>query len=384
MTAAIRSTVVASIAAFVFVTFVSYALAHAAGLPEPERPSFEEVRVPAGHQPFGVAAADFDSDRKLDLAVTGEASEEVLLLRTRADGSFAASTAFVAGKGARGITAADLDGDGDQDLVVASAPRGCVYVWLGDGKGGGAVKKVAAGPSPFQVAVADLNGDQLPDLAVADESTAPSMRDKGRTSILFGDGRGGFKAGPVLQSGTNPANVRAADFDGDHHADLAVVNRGSGDASLYRGGKGGRFAPATSLSFGEGPVYALETGDFDRDGDIDLAVGKITGFVPIFSNDGAGHLSPTMQLKGGSELHGLTAADLNGDGRTDLATADTADGTATILLSRAKGGFTTPYSVAVGKQARSIIAADVNGDGRIDLVVANGGSDDVSILLNKR
>jgi hypothetical protein len=380
--AAIRSLAVASVAALSFVTFPANVPARAAGLPEPERPSFEEVRVPAGRRPFGVAVADFDSDRKLDLAVTSEASEEVLLLRARAGGSFAASTAFVAGKGARGIRAADLDGDGDQDLVVASAPRGSVFVWLGDGKGGGSVRKVPAGPSPFQMAVADLNGDQLPDLAVAGESTAPSMRNKGRTSILFGDGRGGFKAGPVLQSGTNPANLRVADFDGDHHADLAVVNRGSGDASLYRGGKGGRFSPATRLSFGEGPVYALETGDFDLDGDVDLAVGRITGFVPIFSNDGAGHLSPTMQPKGGSELHDLAAADLNGDGRTDLASADTADGTATILLSRAKGGFTTPYSVAVGKQPRSIVAADVNGDGRVDLVVVNGGSGDVSILLN--
>lgn len=75
--------------------------------------------------------------------------------------------------------------------------------------------------------------------------------------------------------------------------------------------------------------------------------------MPIFWNDGAGHLLPMMQPKGGSELRDLAAADLNGDGRT----ADSADGTATILLSRAKGGFTTPYTAAVGKRPRSVVAA---------------------------
>jgi hypothetical protein len=350
---------------------------------EPARASFDDVRVAAAKDPFGVAAADFDADGRIDLAVTSTESEEVLLLAAGEGGTFARRTAFRSGKGARGIAAADLDGDGDPDLVVASAPRDSVYVWLGDGKGGGRVKEVGAGVAPFQVAVADLNGDGRLDIAVADESNLESLREKGRTSVLFGDGRGGFEAGPVLESATNPADVKVADFDGDRHADLAVVNWGSGDVSLYRGRGEGRFAPATRLAMGEGPAYGIVLADLDGDGDIDLAAGKANGFVPVFSNDGAGNLRPAMQVKGGAGLRGLTAADLNGDGRPDLATADTAGHTVTILLARAKGGFTIPYAVNVGKNPRSVVAADVDADGRTDLVVTNGGSDDVSILLNR-
>jgi hypothetical protein len=345
--------------------------------------TFEQRRFPSGGQtPFAVAIADLDGDQRADLAVTNASSETLGVLLATPDGGFRAGPGIAIGRSARGIAAADLDADGAADLVIASAATNRVVVVHGDGRGGGTVKAYPASLAPFQVAVADLNGDGQLDVAVADECNATAFAGRGEVSVLFGDGRGGLTPGPVLRADTHPADVAAGDLDGDGRPDLAVVNWGSRNLSLFRN-RGPSAEPlfdaARTVDYRGAPAYTLALGDLDGDRAADLVVGDARGVVHPLRNDGRGGLTAASPLQAGAGLRSLTLADLDGDRRLDLATANTGDDSVSVF-TRVGDGWSTPQRIAVGTRPRTIRAADLDADGRLDLVVTNGGSNDVSVL----
>ena len=92
--------------------------------------------------------------------------------------------------------------------------------------------------------------------------------------------------------------------------------------------------------------------------------------------------SPVQQYTTGTNAHGVSAADLNGDGRIDLAVANSGSNTVSVLLGNGNGTFTPAVNFGVGSQSKSVFAADLNGDGRPDLLTANQLSNDISVLIN--
>jgi hypothetical protein len=336
-----------------------------------------------GENPFAACTVDLNGDGRIDLAITHAGSNTVTLLLARTAGGFGPPVGrWRVGKVPRGIVAADLDSDGKPDLVIAGNQANTVEVVLRAGTGNEVLKRLPARIAPFNVVVSDLNGDRHPDIAVANESNVSALEDRGEVSLLFGDGNAGFAVGPVLHAGTHPAHIKAADLNGDGKTDLAVVNWGSRDLSLFFGRGDGTFSTQRSVPYGEGASYALDVGDLDGDGDTDVAVGETSGLVRIFFNDGSGAFESTWSIRAQRGLRSLAIADLNGDGRNDIATANAAADSVTIALGVAGGAFAEPYHIAAGKHPRNITAADLNRDGRIDLVVTNIEDHDVSVLWN--
>ncbi len=345
---------------------------------------FAETRIPTGGaHPFAVVAVDLNEDGKLDLAVTDVGKNALELLLAVGDGTFRQARAFPAGKIPRGLVAADVNADGHADLVVAGGQKNSVELLLGDGAGAGVCKTYRARIAPFNVAVADLDGDGHLDVAVANESNIDVLRGKGEVSLLYGDGAGGFRTGPVLRAGSNPADVKAADLNGDGRTDLAVVNWESHDVSLFFAQAGGGFSAASNLAYGGGAAYALAVADLDGDAKPDLIVGDAGGEVLVLRNRGGGSFAPATRARGDRGLRSLAVADFDGDGRIDVATANTGADSVSVLLNQGKGAFAPAMTVAAGKGPRWVSAADVNADGKVDLVVANGLSADISILLNQ-
>ena len=234
--------------------------------------------------------------------------------------------------------------------------------------------------APYSIAVADLNGDAIPDLAVANYGS-------NSVSILMGTGDGSFLAGVTYTTGTGPSSVAVGDFNSDGHLDLAVAesNNGlDGTVSVLLGHGDGTFSSDGVYPVGLGPTSIVAT-DFDKDGKIDLAVGNFDGdSVSILLGNGDGTFQVTVDYPTGTLPSALAFSDFNGDGIVDLAVANfgLVGGTSvSILLGNGNGTFQPHVDYAAALLTDGVTVGDFNGDGKQDLAAANAESNTVSVLL---
>src|SRR5262245_1000032 len=172
----------------------------------------------AGPSPAAVATGDFNGDGQYDLAVANKASPgSVSVLLNSGGGIFQPPVSYATGgAGASALAVADVSGDGRLDLVVTNYTSGTVAVLRGSGTG--LFRRpvtYAAGPVPTSLSLADFNGDDIPDLAVANYN--------GAVSVLLGQGGGAFQLFASYAIGSDSLAVTAGDFNSDGHIDLAAV-----------------------------------------------------------------------------------------------------------------------------------------------------------------
>jgi hypothetical protein len=187
---------------------------------------------------------------------------------------------------------------------------------------------------------------------------------------------------PTNIAGT-PISVAAGDFDGDHNADLAVIDSAASTVSILMGNGTGQMTIATGspIALSAAPVR-ITTADFNGDSKNDLAIATTSGKVIILLNDGSGQFHVASTITANSDA-AIVSGDFNGDGETDLAVADnTGSGTLTILLGDGTGTFTLASgSPFVVPSPSSIVTGDFNHDGTLDLAVANSSANTISVLL---
>jgi VCBS repeat protein/FG-GAP repeat protein len=301
------------------------------------------------------------------------------------DPSFAPGAAFDAGLQPTDSLVADFNGDHRPDLAVANCftdvnsatgdpiTSSDVRVLLGDGAGGfqrGPAPPLPAGAMTCSLASADFDGGGAPDLAVAISSGQA-------VAILLGDGAGGFAAAPgspVAVAGT-PKSVVAADVSGDGRPDLVVpvadsTGRVTGIEILVGNGSGGfAGAPGSPVPILAGKSLSVAVADLTGDGKADLAVANTNrNEISLLRGDGTGRFAPAAPIAALRGPHAITPGDFDGNGKLDLA-ALTSNGVA-ILLGDGSGAFhAAPGSPVTG--GYHLAVADLNGDGRSDLVTGS-------------
>jgi hypothetical protein len=138
-----------------------------------------------------------------------------------------------------------------------------------------------------------------------------------------------------------------------------------------------------TLTPGDTP-YGGYAGDFDHDGDLDLAVANEgTDDMAVYINDGAGGYAPPVKYTAGNVPSPIAAADLNGDTHMDLIVGNTLSADVSVFLGQGDGSFEQQSRYATGVNPRGIAPIDLNRDGALDLVIANRGSSDISLLRNQ-
>jgi hypothetical protein len=322
-----------------------------------------------GRKPTAIAAADFDGDGRADTASANLEGNNVSLYFGRSDGGFKWTVA----PGADGVAVADFNGDGKNDLAVTSGgPPGGVTIFLGDGAGGfDRGRKFPGSNINVSIAVADFNRDGRADVALAGRHT----NDSNVVAVLLGDGAGGLGAPTLFGVGNDPFAISAGDFNGDGNPDIVTANRVAGNVSLLVGNGAGGFAPPVNFAVARmNNPQAMAVGDFNGDGKLDLAVPTVFG-PSILINNGAGGFLPFVEYPADVNTQSLVARDFNGDGRLDIAAAVAGSGDVSVLLGNGAGGFGAPDNIPLGGQPNSgpvsITAADFNGDGIADLATAN-------------
>jgi hypothetical protein len=340
--------------------------------------------VNAGHAEYYVVAADVNNDGNLDLIATnGGTSVSAQLLLGNGDGTFQPATNIFPGLATVGpVLAADLNGDGNID-VAAETANGRITIALGNGNGtfniGGTFD---CGTFIGGILTADFNHDGHADLASLGGTTVA-------VSILLGDGTGNFTEPPAYPTGNGPDLVQLADVNGDGILDAIVGNSGKSVSILLGNGAGG-FAAPLPVPEPAAPL-AFVVADFNNDGKPDLIVvsagsaANTNNFTIQLLGDGTGNLGAPILTSLSPAPLALATADFNQDGKLDLVAS--VGGVSSpingeqILLGNGDGTFSLGTFATTGDIVFSLQVADVNGDGLPDIVCQNRYYGNISVLI---
>lgn len=242
-----------------------------------------------------------------------------------------------------------------------------------------------AGAFPSHQAIADFNGDKIPDVAIANAGS-------NHVSILLGNGDGTFDAPqqfavgaarfPNPQGATFSQNglrraVVAGDFNGDGKVDLAVTNYDSSDVSVLLGRGDGTFLPQRRFNATSAP-FGMATGDVNGDGKLDLVVVdaplEVVGSnLAVLLGRGDGSFLPQQlyQLQRVLADATPTLADLDRDGDLDLILSGGTGNGIDVLVNRGNGTFETLGRFPGSRQSPDLLVSDINNDGHLDVLSAS-------------
>lgn len=265
----------------------------------------------------------------------------------------------------------DLNADGYLDLIVSfteissPSPQHSVSVHLGSGGAVfGPAQHFPSGPDPGSLSIGDFNRDGALDVAVLNRTV-------GTVSVLLGDGAGGLGAPVAFPVGAGPGAIVTHDLNGDGFLDLIVTNRGSNSVSILFGLGTGAFAGQLTALVGAQPVGVV-VDDFNSDGVPDIVTSNTAGdSLSILLSNGVAGFGPvvTFSLGGGSQPNSVVSGDFDSDGNFDLAVV--ASGAVQVLLGGGNGFFAAPQMFTAGFGPSEIMSADFDLDGYLDLVVTN-------------
>lgn len=338
--------------------------------------SLSGSQIGTGNNPSSVATGDFNSDGKVDVAVTNQADNTVSILLGNGDGTFTLASSPATGNAPSSLVVGDFNSDLKLDLAVSNTVDGTVSILLGNGDGSftPATAVIPTGAGPAEIVTADFNKDGRLDLAVLNLAESS-------ISILMGNGDGTFYpvASPV--AGLGSSSFVVGDLDGDGDLDLVVANQASADVSVLTGRGDGTFKPGMSFAVGSSPI-SIALADFNRDRKLDVAVANQSGnSVSVLLGNGDGTFRTHVDYTVDSSPDFVSTADLNGDGYLDLVVSNLGAGTVSVLPGSSTGTFGSQIEFPAGSGPTGVAVADFNNDGRLDVGVLNPASNNFMILL---
>jgi len=339
-----------------------------------------QVSYPVGTKAIACCAADLDNDGDMDVVTAGYHQNALSILFNNGDGSFEDDILVPVETYPTDVVPVDIDQDGDLDLIATSYyPDRVITISsnLGDGTFSSSYQSLPVGDAPHNIAFADFDADGDIDLAVANTNNYNSGS-LNHLSILINNGDGSFASQIPYQLSAALWSVAAGDLDSDGDIDLVTS-----DGSLLTNNGNGTFSVFSNF-----PVSGLHTStvlyDLDSDGDLDMARVKYQDSeISVFRNDGNATFGDEVIYQVGVWPHSVYAADLDGDGDGDLVVANTVSSTLTVLMNDGSEAFSEYSVLGSGSGPREVIASDFDGDGRADLAAANFDGSSLSIFMSQ-
>jgi hypothetical protein len=341
--------------------------------------------LPTGRSPREAVIADFTGDGRPDAAVINRYSADVSILPSSAThhGLVSLDQIYPVSGDVSGLSVQDVNGDGRDDVLQLHRASNEMSIRKAgpDGTLGAPEFRTLGGQAPSGMTTADVNNDGLPDVLSANLGWQSSA---GSISVLLANADGTFAAPRTFNGGGGMFAIAVADFDGDGNQDVAA---GLFDCrvAFFQGDGTGNFTQSYDVMF----VYesrVMVTGDFDQDGDMDIAGAGNAGDVVTLENRGAANAAgwvKQLYSAPGSRSYGtyrITLTRVNSDTDPDLVIG-TGDGAAVYL-----GGpgmsfeFTPALSSSVNFSVSDVLLEDLDGDGVMEMVAACREASCINIL----
>ena len=346
--------------------------------------------------PYSVAIGDFNNDRQLDVAVANAGTDNVGILLGYGNGSFANQTTYQMSLSSRpcSIAVSDLNNDTYLDITVTNLKIGGFDVLLGYGNGSfipSASYSLGTNAGSIFIGISDFNNDHILDITVANNGTDS-------VGLIFGNGNGSFAEPIMYPTGlqASPCFIGIADFNSDDQLDIAIVNKQNNNIKIFNSknedtfNRQNIFSISTCInpySLGKDiSSYSIAVGDFNKDDRLDVAVAndaKDSVSVVLGCGDGGFSSHMVYSLRRGSDPTKIIVDDFNNDNQLDIAVANFGSHDIAILFGYGNGQFSSPkyYSTGEDSNPHSLATADFNSDGQLDIAVTNYGANNVGILL---
>ena len=343
---------------------------------------------PSGVDNGLVAAADMNADGNLDVVESSEGGSNVAVFLGTGESTFQTGIDFAV-PWASAVAIGDLNGDGQPDIIATSYPDGSVWVLLNQGSGSFQISSVYSADSTsmalvtgMSVALADLNGDRKLDFIAGNPAGQ-------FVTVALGNGDGTFHDSPHYNESPSiwANHLAVADFNLDGNLDMVEAGGGTGiGLSVMLGDSHGVFQVATFVDLGvsvNGAVTFVRTADVNNDGKADVICVNSKGVVVLIGL-GTGNFRPpvTYSVSGSSYPAVVWLADLNGDNKLDIVTSNQ-DGTMSALLNNGSGEFgtATVFPSGTGNHPSGFAFGDFNSDGRTDIIVLDYPASNLHLLL---
>jgi hypothetical protein len=373
------------------------------------------VNLPTGNGPGQVVIADLDGDGRPDLIIPDSYAGEISIYQNISTngsltaGSFAPRVVLpmlpTSGTNPYRVVAADLDGDGRLDIIALNPDSNVVSILRNISSPGTitansfAVRIDLPGGNVMRgLAVQDLNGDGRPEIVTGNNGDNTVSIFQNLSTV----GNIAFAARVDFPAGNGASSVAIGDLDGDGQPDLAVANINDGTISVLRNtGIGGNISTnsfATKVDFPAlATPFPIAIGDLDGDGKLDLVVGgnENSQAISVYRNTSTvgsittNSFAPHVDFAAPGWVNSLALADLDGDGKIDIAVVSQLSSVFSIFKNVSTPGSFTSTSLAgrvdypTGWNPNGVVIGDLNGDGRPDVVFANSYDNNIFIYQNQ-
>ncbi len=337
----------------------------------------------------GACVADLDGDSDLDYAIANRDIDTITVYFNDGVGGFENRQDYLTGENPRYVEGHDFDGDGDVDLCTVDYYGNTTTVLENNGQGNFSILQQFEMFTPAFVWIDDLDLDGHQDLITLEwdaDAEGKPHQSPGKVTPLYSNGDGTFELGSSAFIGVQPRGADSGDLNGDGLIDVVVADIYSRTISILLSSGARTWEESVQISMTPGMPRYISLGDYDSDGDLDIAaVDKLGDLFWVLANDGQANFTLVEEVHVNEAPHSMEIVDVEEDGDLDFVVSHVGSTVQLILYNDGTGHIESMQGVIIPGGAAEIKLADFNADGMFDILSAtvNQSNPGASVLLQQ-